>query len=69
MNTLLRKKCPAWGKVCLRCKKKNHFAKGCKEAAVNAIESDEDLEEISVVRVQAMMDKDVGSAEDREISN
>ena len=23
-----RKKCPAWGKVCLRCKKKNHFAKG-----------------------------------------
>ena len=55
--------------MCLRCKKKNHFAKGCKEAAVNAIESDEDLEEISVVRVQAMMDKDVGSAEDREISN
>ena len=54
-----RKKCPAWGKECLRCKKKNHFAKGCKEAAVNAIESDEDLEEISVVRVQAMMDKAV----------
>ena len=54
-----RKKCPAWGKVCLWCKKKNHFAKGCKDAAVNAIESNEDLEEISVVRVQAMMDKAV----------
>ena len=54
-----RKKCPAWGKVCKRCKKKNHFAKGCKDAAVNAIESDEDLEEISVVRVQAMKDKAV----------
>ena len=54
-----RKKCPAWGKVCKRCKKKNDFAKGCKDAAVNAIGSDEDLEEISVVRVQAMKDKAV----------
>ena len=48
--------------MCLRCKKKNHFAKGCIDAAVNAIESDEDLEEISVVRVQAMMDKAVFAA-------
>ena len=47
--------------MCKRCKKKNHFAKGCKDAAVNAIESDEDLEEISVVRVQAMKDKAVFS--------
>ena len=54
-----RKKCPAWGKVCERCKKKNHFAKGRKDATVNAIESDEDFEEISVVRVQAMKDKAV----------
>jgi len=54
-----RKKCPAWGKVCKRCKKKNHFAKGCRDAAVNAFEGDEDLEEISVVRVQAMKDKAV----------
>ena len=51
-----RKKCPAWGKACKQCKKKNHFAKGCKDAVVNAIESDKDLEEISVVRVQAMKD-------------
>ena len=46
--------------MCKRCKKKNHFVKGCKDAAVNAVESDEDLEEISVVRVvQAMKDKAV----------
>ena len=31
----------------------------CKDATVNAIESDEDLEEISVVRVQAMKGKAV----------
>ena len=54
-----RKKCPAWEKVCKRCKKKNHFPKGCKDAAVNAIESDEDLEEINVVMVMAMKDKAV----------
>ena len=56
-----RKKCPAWGKVCNWCKKKNHFAKGCKveDAAVYAIDSNEDQEEISVVRVQAMKDKAV----------
>ena len=55
-----RKKCPTWVKVCKRWKKnKNHFAKECKDAEVNAIESDEDLEDISVVRVQAMKDKAV----------
>ena len=45
--------------MCKWCKKKNHFAKGCKDAAVNAFESDEDLKEITVVRVQAMKDKAV----------
>lgn len=41
--------------------KKNNFAKRCKgkDAAVYAIESDEDQEEISVVEVQAMKDKSV----------
>ena len=46
--------------MCKPCKKKkNHFAKGRKDAAINAFENDEDLEEISVVRVQAMKDKAV----------
>ena len=45
--------------MCKRCKKKTHFAKGCKDAAVDAFVSDEDLEEISVVRVQAIEDKAV----------
>ena len=58
-NVPERKKCPAWGKVCKQCKKKNHFAKGCKDAVVNAFESHEHLEEISVVRVQATKDKAV----------
>ena len=40
---------------------KEPFAKGCKvkDAAVYAIDSDEDQEEISVVQVQAMKDKAV----------
>ena len=24
-----KKKCPAWGKTCKKCKQKNHFAKKC----------------------------------------
>ena len=28
-HVLDRKKCPAWGKACKRCKEKNHFAKKC----------------------------------------
>ena len=32
------------GKVCKRCKKKNHFAKGCKDVTINAIENEKDLE-------------------------
>ena len=49
-----RKMCPAWGKKCKRCKEKNHFAKKCKKVPVHNIESKEELEEISVVRVQAL---------------
>ena len=49
-----RKMCPAWGKKCKRCKEKNHFAKKCKKVPVHNIESEEELEEISVVRVQAL---------------
>ena len=40
-------------------KEKNHFAKKCKKASVYSIENEEELEEINVVRVQAMKDKAV----------
>ena len=61
MSTLLRERSALRGAKCVSGvrQKKNHFAKGCKDAAVNDIESDEDLEEISFVRVQAMKDKAV----------
>ena len=49
-----RKKCPTWGKTCNRCKGKNRFAKRCKEVSVYNIESEEESEEISIVRVQAV---------------
>lgn len=34
--------------------RKNHFAKKCKNVPVHSIESEEELEAISVVRVQAL---------------
>ena len=51
-----KRKCPAWGKTCNKCKRKNHFAKKCRRSAIYAIESEE---EISVVRIQAMREKAV----------
>ena len=56
-HELDRKKCPAWGKACKRCKEKNHFAKKCtKKTSVYNIESEE---EISGVRVQAVKGRGV----------
>ncbi|CAB4008143.1 Transposon Ty3-G Gag-Pol poly [Paramuricea clavata] len=52
-----KRKCPAWGKTCNKCKRKNHFAKRCRKSAIYCIESEE--EEISVVRIQAMKEKAV----------
>ena len=49
-----RKICPARGKKCKRCKKKSQFAKKCEKVLVHNIESDKELGEISVVRVQAL---------------
>ena len=37
-----KKKCPAWGKICNRCKERNHFAKKCKKTLVYSIESEDD---------------------------
>ena len=52
-----KRKCPAWGKTCNKCKRKNHFAKRCRKSAIYCIESEE--EEISIVRIQAMKEKAV----------
>ena len=54
-----KKKCPAWGKTCNRCKEKNHFAKKCKKASVYSIESEDEHEEIRMVKVQAVQEKAV----------
>ncbi|CAB4015835.1 Hypothetical predicted protein, partial [Paramuricea clavata] len=37
-----KKKCPAWGKTCNRCKERNHFAKKCKKTSVYSIESEDE---------------------------
>ena len=50
-----QKRNATWGKTCKWCKEKNHFAKKCtRKTSVYNIESEEELEEISVVRIQAM---------------
>ena len=54
-----KKKCPAWGKTCNRCKERNHFAKKCKKTSVYSIESEDEYEEISMVKVQAVREKAV----------
>jgi len=57
-HILARKKCPAWGKTCKKCEEKNHFAKKCtKRVPVCNIESEEEPEEISVVRIQAVKER------------
>ena len=59
-HVLDRKKCPTLGKTCKRCNGKNHFVKKCKKELVFCIESEEEeLEEISVVRVQAVKERAV----------
>ena len=60
-HPLVKKKCPAWGKTCRRCNGKNHFAKKCnkKNVPVYNIESEDELEEISVVRIQAVKQRAV----------
>ena len=59
-HPLEKKKCPAWGKTYKKCKQKNLFAKKCsRRTTVYNIESDEELEEINVMRIQAMKERAV----------
>ena len=61
-HPLDKKKCPAWGKTCKKCKLKNHFAKKCyRRTEVYNIESEEELEEINGVRIQAVKERAVFS--------
>ena len=60
MNIPLEKKSPAWGKTCKKCKQKNHFAKRCsRRTTIYDIESKEEHEEITVVRIQAVKERAV----------
>ncbi len=51
--------CPAWGKSCSQCRKKNHLSKCCRNAKVHGVEangsdSDSSIESISTVNVFAV---------------
>ena len=39
-----RRKCPAYGKVCLKCSKANHFAKQCNSKLVNVVTENDIIE-------------------------
>ena len=59
-HPLDKKKCPAWGKTCKKCKQKNYFAKKCsRRTTVYNIESEKEHEEINVVRIQAVKERAV----------
>ena len=50
----LAKQCPAWGKECYACKKKNHFSKFCRTNQVHLIgeDSDSDILHIKVDNIE-----------------
>ena len=50
----LAKQCPAWGKECYACKKKNHFSKFCRTNQVHLIgeDSDSDILHIKIDNIE-----------------
>ena len=44
----LAKQCPAWGKECYACKKKNHFSKFCRTNQVHLIGEDSDSDTLHI---------------------
>ena len=51
-----------WDNTCKKCKQRNHFAKICsRRTTVYNIEGEEGLEEINVVRIQAVKERAVSA--------
>ena len=49
-NTHQRRKCPAYGNICKKCTRKNHFASVCRSKKVNNVEDEpKDEEEVCMV--------------------
>ncbi|XP_029054611.2 uncharacterized protein K02A2.6-like [Osmia bicornis bicornis] len=58
-------RCPAYGKVCSHCQKRNHFAKVCSKnkKEVNCVETAEGEDEIEILEVE------IGSINDKETTD
>ncbi|KAL3890159.1 hypothetical protein ACJMK2_002451, partial [Sinanodonta woodiana] len=55
-----KRECPAYGKVCSKCKKKNHFAKVCFQSStpkVNIVEETDSSSDESIYTLNALTDK------------
>ena len=59
-ETHAKRECPAYGKVCSKCKKKNHFAKVCLQSStpkVNIVEETDSSSDESIYTLNALTDK------------
>ncbi|KAL3842911.1 hypothetical protein ACJMK2_020886 [Sinanodonta woodiana] len=59
-GTHAKRECPAYGKVCSKCKKKNHFAKVCLQSStpkVNIVEETDSSSDGSIYTLNALTDK------------
>ena len=67
----LAKQCPAWGKECYACKKKNHFSKFCKINQVHLIggDSDSDILHIKVDNIEHKLLATVNVLTEGQVSN